>query len=105
MAKRSNPLSRIKIVFRPGKRSVKIALALLLVLSTIALFAIHGAIQAAEARYEAARNEAAGWEEQNDELNEKIGALGTLESVLDIAKDFLGLGKPGSEFMDVDIFK
>lgn len=94
MKKRVNPLSKIKLVYRPGKTLTKVALLGVIVLSTAALITIHTAIERSEAREEAMRSEAAALEQQNRELEQKIDALGSKDSILDIAEEELGLVDP-----------
>lgn len=94
MKKRVNPLSKIKLVYRPGHTLIKIALLGVIVLSTAALVTIHTAIERSEAREEAMRAQAAALEQANRELEHDIDALGSKDSILDIAEEELGLVDP-----------
>ena len=94
MKKRANPLSKIKLVYRPGKTLIKVALLGVIVLSTAALVTIHTAIARSEAKEEAMRTQAAALEQQNEELEQDINALGSKDSILDIAEEELGLVDP-----------
>ena len=91
MKKRINPLSNIKLVYRPGSNLIKIALLAVIVLSTAALITIHAAINRSEAKNNALRNEAISLEQENQALAEDIGALGSRESIIEIAGKQLGL--------------
>lgn len=91
MKKRKNPLSNVRLVYRPGKALIKIALLAVIVLSTAALITIHTAIDRSEKRLEALRNEAISLEQENDALQEDIDALGSRESIIEIAGKQLGL--------------
>ena len=91
MNKRVNPFSKIKLVYRPGSNLTKIALLAVIVLSTVALITIHTAIDRSEARQEALRNEAIELEQENQELKQDIGALGSRDSIIKIAGKQLGL--------------
>lgn len=94
MKKQANPLSKIKLVYRPGKALIKVALLGVIVLSTAALVTIHTAIERSEAKEEAMRAQAAALEQQNQELEQDINALGSKDSILDIAEEELGLVDP-----------
>lgn len=94
MKKRNNPFSNIKLVYRPGKALTKIALLGVIVLSTVALVTLQAAIQRSQDRAEAVRAQAAALEQENRELEQDIDALGSKESILDIAEDELGLVDP-----------
>ena len=96
MKKRVNPLSKIKLVYRPGKTLVKAALLGVIVLSTAALVTIHTAIDREESKLNAGRAQAIAQEREKRELEKDIGALGSKESILDIAKDKLGYGDPSA---------
>lgn len=91
MKKRKNPLSNVRLVYRPGKALIKIALLAVIVLSTAALITIHTAIRRSEQRLEALRNEAISLEQENDALQEDIDALGSRDSIIEIAGKQLGL--------------
>lgn len=91
MKKRINPFSNIRLVYRPGSNLIKIALLAVIVLSTAALITIHAAIDRSEKEREALRNEAIALEQENQALTEDIGALGSRESIIEIAGKQLGL--------------
>ena len=91
MKKWVSPLSKIKLVYRPGKSATKIALLAVIILSTVALITIHAAIDKAETRKENLRDEAITLEQENQELEQDIDALGSKESILKIAREQLGL--------------
>ena len=91
MKTRKNPLANVRLVYRPGKTLIKIALLAVIVLSTAALITIHTAIDRSEKRLEALRNEAISLEQENDALREDIDALGSRESIIEIAGKQLGL--------------
>ena len=91
MKKRANLLSKIKLVYRPGNTLIKVALLAVIVLSTAALITIHAAIDRSEKEKEALRNEAIVLEQENQELQEDIDALGSKDSIMEIAAKQLGL--------------
>ena len=94
MKKRVNPLSKIKLVYRPGKTLTKIALLGVIAASTVALVTIHAAINRGEAKLNAGSAQAAAQEQENRELEQNIDALGSKGSILDIAEEELGLVDP-----------
>jgi cell division protein FtsL len=94
MKKRANPLSMIRLVYRPGKTLTKLALLGVIVASTVALVTIRTAIAHSEAELNAGRSQAAAQEQENRELEQDIDALGSKDSILDIAEDELGLVDP-----------
>lgn len=94
--------SKYKIVFRPGSPLTKLALVGVIVLSTVALIAIHCAIDRSQAKADALRQQAAAEERERNELKDKIDNLGSTDSVIDIAGDKLGLvpSKPIFDFVE-----
>ena len=94
--------SKYKIVFRPGSPLTKLALLGVIVLSTVALIAIHCAIDRSQAKADALRQQAAAEERERNELKDKIDNLGSTDSVIDIAGDELGLvpSKPIFDFVE-----
>ena len=94
MKKRANPLSKIKLVYRPGKTLIKVAVLGVIALSTVALVTIHTAIDRGEAKLNAGSAQAAAQEQENRELEQNIDALGSKDSILDIAEEELGLVDP-----------
>lgn len=91
MKKRKNSLGNVRFVYRPGSVWIKIALLAVLVLSTAALITIHTAIDRSQRKYEALRNEAITLEQENQALQEDIDALGSRDSIIEIAGKQLGL--------------
>lgn len=94
MKKRANPLSKIKLVYRRGRTATKLALLGVIVASTVALVTIHTAIARSEAELKAGSAQAAAQEQENRELEQDIDALGSKDSILDIAEEELGLVDP-----------
>lgn len=92
MAKKNN----VKLVFKRTAPVAKAAIMAAVVLSLIALIALYGAIARVREQYDALRNEAIELESGNTKLEDRIGALGTLESALRIAMEELGLAFPDS---------
>lgn len=64
------------------------------VLSTVALVTLHNTIEETAGRYAAARAQAMHLVLENEELTERIKALGSVESAVQIAQEELGLVHP-----------
>ncbi len=85
---------KIRVVFRRGSLSLKIAVLALVVLSLAALLLVWLYKQDAQREYEKKRAEAIRLEQENSRLQEAIDKLGTLEGIAYIAKEQLGLVDP-----------
>ena len=90
-----------KVIFRSGSLALKIVLMALIVLSMAALAALRWVHTGIREQTGELRTEAAALEQQNSELQEKIGELGSIKSVEDIARSELGLADPNTVVMDV----
>ena len=86
---------KFKIVFRKGNTLTKVAVLVVAVLSTVALIAIHGAIDRAQDKAEALKQEALNEALEKEELEQDISALGSADSVEEIAgeRDDIVVGK------------
>ena len=91
---RQNPFRRIKLVFRRSSRLTKIVVAVALVLSIIALIALHCAIKDAQDQLEDARGDAVVLEQEKSRLERYIEELGTSPAIIRIAQEKLGLVEP-----------
>lgn len=98
MAKQSNPLNRIRLVYRRSSLLLKCVVLATIVLSTAALITLRASILEVEARTELLRAQAAELEWSNQELQERIAELGTIQSVIRIAGEKLGLVTPDTTF-------
>lgn len=85
-----------KLVTRKTIPVTKAALLAAAVLSVVALVALYSAIDHLQDQYDALRQEALELESNNSQLQEQIGELGTLESIIRIAMEELGLTFPDS---------
>lgn len=94
MAAGRNPFKRIRLVYRRSSTLVKCAALATLVVCITALVTLRFAILEAEKKAEEARKEAAALEQENQELQESISNLGTVQSVVDLAGKLLGLVDP-----------
>lgn len=89
-----NLFDRIRFVRKPGSRTLIIVLCVAIVLSMMTLLVFRSLTARAEAEQEALRDQASQLEGENSELQTNISKLGTLESVIQIARDLLGLVFP-----------
>lgn len=94
MAKIKEKLKLIKLRLRPSPRSTKIMLIVAILFAMIALIALRMAITDLNNREEDLRQKAAALEQDNKDLQENIGILGSVQSIIQIARDELGLVDP-----------
>jgi cell division protein FtsB len=94
--KPENPFRNTKVVVRSCPPLLKIVLIALIVLSVTALAALGWVNASIRAQTQEMREEAATLLEENAELEEKIGELGSVQSVQDIAQEELGLVDPNT---------
>ena len=85
---------KVKVVVRPSTPLLKIIVIVFILFAMAALVALSWVRSSILARTEDLREEAAELEYENLELTEKIGELGGLESVQDIAEGELGYVNP-----------
>ena len=94
MTEKQNPPVKRKVVVRPAPMLLKIAVCLLIVFSMAALLALRWVHNGIRQETQNLTQEAAAAQAENAELTEKIGALGSVQSVKDIARDELDLVDP-----------
>ena len=98
MAQKRNLFHRVRVVYRRSSTLLKCVVLVSIILSTVALIAIRASILNTQAEEERLRKQAAYLEQENSQLEEDISLLGTIEGILQIAKQRLGLVDPDSEF-------
>lgn len=86
--------SRIRLVYKRSSTLAKVLVLSAVLLSTVTLLCLRGLILEAEAQNAAVLSQAAQKEQENAKLEQNIDALGTLDSVIQIAQDALGLEEP-----------
>lgn len=96
MAKLAQILSRIRIVHKPSSKLTKAVVVCSVVLCMAALLVLGSMIRGYEAQNDALRDQAAQEEQIRDQLKDKNDKKGTLEGLLEFAKDFLGLADADS---------
>lgn len=94
MAGKTNPLSRIRLVYRRSSPLLKSALLVAIVLCTVCLTVLRFQLLAEQEKQETLRSEAVTLEQKNAELEKLIAELGTVQSVKRIALTELGLVSP-----------
>ena len=96
MAAGENPLRRIRLVYRRSSNTLKIVVIAALVLGTLSLLMLRGAILRMEQKTEELRQQAAVLEQENKKLEKSISQLGTVRSVTELAEQLLGLVDPNT---------
>ena len=96
MAQMRNPLSRYKLVYRKSSALTKIVVSAAVVLSMAALLTLHGAIDNTRERTQELRTQALALEQENTRLEQYISEHGTVQEVIRIAQEKLGLVPPDS---------
>ena len=95
MAKR-----KYRVVFKKTSPLVKAVILIAILLSTIALVTLHATIEQSRDQLEAMRQEAGMLEENNQSLVQRIDEMGTLESIIQIAMERLGLVLPDTTIFE-----
>ena len=97
-------IKRIGKWFRMGARRssplMKVILLVMVVVCTVALIVLGVSIHQTRAETEQMRQQAAQLEQDNDELEKKIGMLDTVQGVICIAREMLGLEDPDAVIID-----
>lgn len=95
-----NTRSPIRIKVRKSSMLVKVALLAVLVVSIAALLMIGTELRRTEAKTDSLRKQAAALEQSNNKLCRDIADLGTVDGIIRIAKEKLGLVEPDSIIFD-----
>lgn len=93
MKKLATILSRIQFG-RRSSNATKLVVAVSIVLCMVALITLRLSMNDLQNRTEKLYNRAAVLEQENSSLENKIANLGTVQSVMEIAKEELGLVQP-----------
>ena len=86
--------SRVRFVYKRSSTLTKVLVLSAVVLSTVTLLGLRSRIQKADAQIAAQQAQISQEQQENEDLEQKIDALGTLEGVEQIARDELGLEDP-----------
>lgn len=91
-----NPLRTVKLVYCKSTSLTKLVVLVTVVLSIAALLVLSGAVQASLEKWEELRVQAIALEQDNSRLEQYIEQLGTVEGIIRIAQEKLGLVEPGT---------
>ena len=94
--------SRIQFIFHRSSPVTKIVASVAIVLSILALIALRWVQNDILAETDTMRRDAAQLQQENSELEEKIGSLGSVQSVQEIAEEELGLVDPDTVIIETD---
>ena len=100
MSKLDNFISKFRVVRVRSRKLTIIVLVVAIVLSMIALAALHLSMQWLSARTNALRDQAAHLEGENAALQEDIDQVGSMQSIVEIAEKELGLVSPDAVFYE-----
>ena len=98
MSNRKNPFSRIRLVYRRSSLLLKCVVLTAIVLATVALLTIHFSIRQNQQTLQQLQSQAARLEQENQDLSQQIGQIGTVQSIKRIALEELDLVDPDAEF-------
>ena len=96
MKKFKNPLANIQVIYRRSNPLTKVVVITTIVLCVAALVTLRWTQNDILAQIEDMRQEAAQLEQENAELEEKVDNIGSVQGVLDVAQEELGLVDPSS---------
>ena len=97
MAKQ-NPFQQIKLVYRRSSLALKILVLVTILVSTAALIALRVTLNGYQEQSDVLQSRAAQLQQENEALEEDIAALGSKDSIKEIAQEELGLVDPESKF-------
>ena len=83
----------VKLVFR-SSRVIMVIVLVAVICATVTVVALQSSLQDSRNQFEMMRQQAAALEAANDELSSDIDALGSVESIIEIAEEELGLVCP-----------
>ncbi len=94
MEKKRNPFSKIRLVYLRSSPLIKCVVLATLIATTLVLLVLTGSIR--DARMEAAANRARAEEliSDNQELQDKLDSMGSVEGNKQLAEELLGLVDP-----------
>ena len=100
MAKQKIPLRNMQVTFQKSSPLVKVLVICTIVLCTLALITMRLSQNALQAETAEMEQKAAQLLIDNEELQEKIEDVGSVQSIQQIAQDELDLVYPDTEFFD-----
>ena len=102
MAQIAEFFSRIKIEYRRSRPLTKIVAVAAIVLSMVALLTLSWAKHDVQRQTQEMMGEAARLEQENAQLERKIGELGSVKSAEEIAQEELGLVSSDTVLIDTE---
>ncbi len=91
-----NPLGNIKLVLRRSRPLTKVVVLSCVVLCILALLTLRSALLKTREQTEDLRTQAMELEQENNRLEQYIKELGTIQGIIRIAQEKLGLIEPDS---------
>ena len=91
-------ISNIQLVKQRSKKLTIIMIVIAIVLSTTALVALHWSMTTLKQRTEDLRDKAAHLEAENAELLEDMAQVDSIQGIVEIAEEELGLVQPDAVF-------
>ena len=95
-----NPFRRVRLVFQRSSTKLKIFLLAALLISTVTLLVLRGALLSEKAKTEELRQQAIALEQENEKKERRNSLLGTVQSVTELANEMLGLVHPDTVIID-----
>ena len=89
-------MKKYKLEFRSSSNLLKIVVIILIVFSMAALMALAWVRGGITGQIQKLKEDAAAMEQENQDLQDKIDDLGSVQSVQDIAREELGLVDPNT---------
>lgn len=96
MVQINTPAGKAELIYRRSRTSTKVVVLVTIVLSVLVLLTLCVTIGMVRADTERLRQEAMGLEQEQSRLELYIQQLGTIEGIIRIAQEELGLIEPGS---------
>lgn len=95
-----NPFRRVRLVFQRSSTKLKIFLLAALLISTVTLLVLRGALLSEKAKTEELRQQAIALEQENEKKERRNSLLGTVQSVTELANEMLDLVHPDTVIID-----
>ena len=100
MTQKNTPPKKVKVEVRPASNILKIVLIVLIVFSIVALISLRWVHDGILNQIADLKQEASGLEHANQELEQKMDELGSVQSIQDVAQEELGLVDPDTVLID-----
>lgn len=94
------PFGPFRVVFQRSSTTLKIFLIAALLISSVTLLTLRSVLLAEKEKTEALRQQAIALEQENEQLTRKNAMMGSVESVMELATELLGLVDPDTVIFD-----